>query len=100
MTKLNQGQTQLVNYKLCLSADLLLRSAENAPRTLSNSSIIHWFLSKGKTSLIRYLLERDYPGLRIGPEPTTDCFNAVMYGDQEQARILKRAVSDRHSLLR
>ena len=23
--------------------------------------------STGKTSLIRYLLERDYPGLRIGP---------------------------------
>ena len=40
--------------------------------------------STGKTSLIRYLLEKDYPGLRIGPEPTTDCFNAVMYGDQEQ----------------
>ena len=99
MTKLNQGQTQLINYKPCLLADLALRSAENAPRTLSNSSIIHWFLSKGKTSLIRYLLERDYPGLRIGPEPTTDCFNAVMYGDQEQARILKRGVLDRHSLL-
>ncbi|CAB4067350.1 EHD1 [Lepeophtheirus salmonis] len=27
--------------------------------------------------------ERD-PGLRIGPEPTTDCFNVVMYGEQEQ----------------
>lgn len=40
--------------------------------------------STGKTSLIRYLLERDYPGLRIGPEPTTDCFNAVMYGEQDQ----------------
>ena len=40
--------------------------------------------STGKTSLIRYLLEKDYPGLRIGPEPTTDTFNAVMYGDQEQ----------------
>ena len=34
--------------------------------------------STGKTSLIRYLLEKDYPGLRIGPEPTTDCFNAGM----------------------
>lgn len=40
--------------------------------------------STGKTSFIRYLLERDYPGLRIGPEPTTDCFNAVMYGEHEQ----------------
>ena len=38
----------------------------------------------GKTSLIRYLLERDYPGLRIGPEPTTDNFTAVMYGESEQ----------------
>ncbi|QQP39652.1 Uncharacterized protein FKW44_020602 [Caligus rogercresseyi] len=40
--------------------------------------------STGKTSFIRYLLERDYPGLRIGPEPTTDTFNVVMYGEQEQ----------------
>jgi len=28
--------------------------------------------SVGKTSFIRYLLERDFPGQRIGPEPTTD----------------------------
>ena len=40
--------------------------------------------STGKTSLIRYLLEKEYPGLRIGPEPTTDTFNVVMYGDQDQ----------------
>lgn len=29
----------------------------------------------------RYLLEQDYPGGRIGPEPTTDCFTAIMHGD-------------------
>ena len=34
--------------------------------------------------LDRYLLEKEYPGLRIGPEPTTDSFNAVMYGEVEQ----------------
>ncbi|GMI32934.1 hypothetical protein TrRE_jg241 [Triparma retinervis] len=28
--------------------------------------------SVGKTSFIRYLLGRDFPGQRIGPEPTTD----------------------------
>jgi len=39
--------------------------------------------STGKTTFIRYLLEQDFPGLRIGPEPTTDRFIAVMYGDQE-----------------
>lgn len=36
--------------------------------------------SVGKTSFIRYMLERDFPGARIGPEPTTDRFLAVMAG--------------------
>ncbi|XP_078000886.1 EH domain-containing protein 1-like [Glandiceps talaboti] len=39
--------------------------------------------STGKTTFIKYLLERDFPGMRIGPEPTTDCFIAVMNGDSE-----------------
>lgn len=39
--------------------------------------------STGKTTFIRYLLEQDFPGIRIGPEPTTDRFIAVMNGDQE-----------------
>ncbi|XP_028295627.1 EH domain-containing protein 3 [Gouania willdenowi] len=39
--------------------------------------------STGKTSFIRYLLEQDFPGMRIGPEPTTDCFIAVMHDDTE-----------------
>ena len=43
--------------------------------------------STGKTSFIRYLLERDFPGIRIGPEPTTDAFTAVMYGENEQVRV-------------
>uniref|UniRef100_A0A673CHL6 EH-domain containing 4 n=1 Tax=Sphaeramia orbicularis TaxID=375764 RepID=A0A673CHL6_9TELE len=39
--------------------------------------------STGKTTFIRYLLEHDFPGMRIGPEPTTDGFIAVMYGENE-----------------
>ncbi|KAF7704201.1 EH domain-containing protein 4 [Silurus meridionalis] len=39
--------------------------------------------STGKTTFIRYLLEQDFPGMRIGPEPTTDGFIAVMYGESE-----------------
>ncbi|XP_037084578.1 EH domain-containing protein 3-like [Pollicipes pollicipes] len=39
--------------------------------------------STGKTTFIRYLLERDFPGIRIGPEPTTDGFIAVMHGDHD-----------------
>lgn len=38
----------------------------------------------GKTSFIRYLLGRDFPGARIGPEPTTDRFHAVMYGSEDR----------------
>lgn len=41
--------------------------------------------SVGKTSFIRYMLERDFPGSRIGPEPTTDRFLAVMAGRPGQA---------------
>lgn len=39
--------------------------------------------STGKTTFIRYLLESDFPGIRIGPEPTTDKFIAVMHADQD-----------------
>uniref|UniRef100_A0A1W7RAL8 EH domain-containing protein 3 n=1 Tax=Hadrurus spadix TaxID=141984 RepID=A0A1W7RAL8_9SCOR len=39
--------------------------------------------STGKTTFIKYLLEKDFPGIRIGPEPTTDRFIAVMHAEQE-----------------
>ncbi|GBG33429.1 EH-domain containing protein, putative [Hondaea fermentalgiana] len=37
--------------------------------------------SVGKTSFIRYLVGRDFPGQRIGPEPTTDRFTIVAGSD-------------------
>ena len=40
--------------------------------------------SVGKTSFIRYLLGRDFPGQHIGPEPTTDRFIAVMHGPTDK----------------
>jgi len=40
--------------------------------------------SVGKTSFIRYLLGRDFPGQHIGPEPTTDRFIAVMHGPDDK----------------
>ncbi|XP_072031725.1 EH domain-containing protein 1-like isoform X1 [Amphiura filiformis] len=39
--------------------------------------------STGKTTFIKYLLESDFPGMRIGPEPTTDGFVVLMHADQE-----------------
>ncbi|VDK39835.1 unnamed protein product [Taenia asiatica] len=38
--------------------------------------------STGKTTFIRYLIGEDFPGMRIGPEPTTDKFIAIMHGEQ------------------
>lgn len=40
--------------------------------------------STGKTTFIKYLLGRDYPGLHIGPEPTTDRFVVVMHGPDDR----------------
>ncbi|GMH66152.1 hypothetical protein TrST_g11448 [Triparma strigata] len=40
--------------------------------------------STGKTSFIKYLIGRDFPGQRIGPEPTTDRFVCVMNGSDER----------------
>lgn len=40
--------------------------------------------SVGKTTFIRYLLGRDWANMRIGPEPTTDRFTALMDGPDER----------------
>jgi len=40
--------------------------------------------SVGKTTFIKFLLERDFPGMRIGPEPTTDKFAAILHGMRER----------------
>lgn len=40
------------------------------------------FLNYKKTTFIEYLIGRDFPGERIGPEPTTDKFVAIMSGGE------------------
>ena len=40
--------------------------------------------SVGKTTFIKYLLGRNFPGQRIGPEPTTDRFTVVLNGPDER----------------
>jgi len=39
--------------------------------------------STGKTTFIRYLIDKDFPGMRIGPEPTTDTFHVVEHGEED-----------------
>ena len=68
---------------------LLVGQVFNFIYTLMTVFFINFFFyfcsqySTGKTTFIRYLLEKDFPGIRIGPEPTTDRFIAVMHGDTE-----------------
>lgn len=40
--------------------------------------------SVGKTTVIQYLVGEDIPGSRIGPEPTTDTFTFVTYGESKR----------------
>jgi Dynamin family len=40
--------------------------------------------SIGKTTFIRHLLGRPYPGANVGPEPTTDRFTDVTYGPEDK----------------
>lgn len=48
-------------------------------------NVSHWCVGNGGLGLLgfRYLIEQDFPGSRVGPEPTTDCFSALMYGEVE-----------------
>jgi len=39
--------------------------------------------STGKTTFIKHLLKRDYPGMLIGPEPTTDKFVVIGHGEKD-----------------
>lgn len=36
----------------------------------------------------RYLLEKDYPGIRIGPGPTTDKFTVIMGSDKDSIYLV------------
>jgi len=39
--------------------------------------------STGKTTFIRYLIDKEYPGSMIGPEPTTDRFEVISHGKED-----------------
>ena len=41
-------------------------------------------LGAGKTTFIKHLLGREYPGIHIGPEPTTDRFVIVDHALEER----------------
>jgi len=40
--------------------------------------------SSGKSTFIEHIIGRPYPGMKVGPEPTTDTFNAIMLGSEDR----------------
>lgn len=40
--------------------------------------------SAGKTTMMEYLIGKEFPGGRVGPEPTTDKFSAIVHGEDER----------------
>lgn len=70
---------KMYNYELFHSPPITDSEFDSKPQVLLLGQY-----SVGKTTFIRYLMGRDYPGQRIGPEPTTDRFVAVMDGPDER----------------
>ena len=66
------------NCNDCVTPRRLSLRPAACPRPTSSNVLLAIFLSH------RYLLQRDFPGIRIGPEPTTDRFVAIMYGEDER----------------
>jgi len=54
--------------------------------------------STGKTTFIRHLLGgKDFPGMHIGPEPTTDTFMALIHGEDDNNKKGKSSDSAKNS---
>ncbi|EDV24986.1 EH domain-containing protein 1 [Trichoplax sp. H2] len=50
--------------------------------------------STGKTTFIKYLLSRGYPGMKVSPEPSTDNFCTISYGENDKLLPGHALVSD------
>ncbi|CAL9095562.1 unnamed protein product [Musa textilis] len=89
-TKVIDGLKRLYSLKLEL-LEITYRFNEFASPLLTNSDfdakpmvMLLGQYSTGKTTFIKHLLKCDYPGARIGLEPTTDKFTIVMSGPNER----------------
>jgi len=76
----------------------LFHSPELPPAHFSSRPLILTLgqYSTGKTTFIQHLIETDYPGQQIGPEPTTDRFVAVCHGGEFQKIPGNALVYDRN----
>ena len=68
------------NFSLPTDGEINDSEFESAPLVL----LIGQY-STGKTTFLNHLLGEDFPGMHIGPEPTTDKFMALYNGDKDDA---------------
>lgn len=71
-------------HSLCLPTSGAIQDSEFDARPMV---LLLGQYSTGKTSFIRHLLGVDFPGMHIGPEPTSDKFMALIHG--EDHKIIK-----------
>lgn len=64
-------------HSLCLPTSGAIQDSEFDARPMV---LLLGQYSTGKTSFIRHLLGSDFPGMHIGPEPTSDKFMALIHG--------------------
>ena len=64
-------------HSLCLPTQGAIQDAEFHARPMV---LLLGQYSTGKTSFIRHFLGTDFPGMHIGPEPTSDKFMALIHG--------------------
>jgi len=69
-------------YDFCLQTDGPIEDAEFDAKPMV---LLLGQYSTGKTTFVRHLVGGDYPGMHIGPEPTTDKFMALVHGDESDA---------------
>jgi len=69
-------------YEFCLQTDGPIEDAEFDAKPMV---LLLGQYSTGKTTFVRHLVGGDYPGMHIGPEPTTDKFMALVHGEQDDA---------------
>ena len=72
------------SYSLGNTQQVHLRSVSLFPDMPLCAPAFKTSFSAGKTTFVKHLLQREYPGINIGPEPTTDRFVVVMDGMEER----------------
>ena len=65
-------------HSLCLPTQGAIQDAEFHAKPMV---LLLGQYSVGKSSFCKYLVGRDFPGIRVGPEPTTDRFNPFIVND-------------------